>query len=917
MKRAYLLLTAILCAAVSSAQLAGDGYYRVQNVRTSRYIRVVDSYGSIDVASTTADMTAIQTIKNFENVCSDPASVVYIQKKSSGYNLYCQGTDTYTIIGYYPLIADNGNGTYKTYAERAGMVAYLADEISLSDEGVVVSNSKNSRDWYILPINQTDEHWFGLTPDITAGGVRCMTFFAEFAYSFHSAGMKASIVTKIDEEQAAVVYEDWTGDVPGATPVIVTCSTADANGNRLDIHKSSLKAPKENLMKGVYFCNPKKKTTNPHHNVVNNDPATMRILGVTSDGSLGFVKCTDTYLPRNRAYITVSASAPAELKLYTKAEYEALQPVVVIDEEAFGKENGNGWFRLTNVATGRVLALAADAATPAGCLTTLAAGDDANSHLGTVFRIDATEGGYTLRSQGVDLTAKAGSAFRLWKNDDDGSYTLFSTSGDSKMYIGCAADGTLCDEETTAAWTITPAVGTCRLTVPASASLPYWTTFYADFPCTLPASATPYIVTALHTGDIPAAIIAPLGSQAVPAGTPLLLRCTDHSMTLAIGETSSGSAAGNLLEGTLLGTKPSAPYYTATSTGRLQYNGSLARNSAFVPANGQTMDALPFLSQEEYDALVRAADEKERTLWFANHCTNGWYRLKQAATDQYLTLTSPSVEGLVAAATGIHDVCNIFRVDADQEGIVTLQSQGTDVSKLLGGGVTFRHNDDDSYAVTGLEGSWVVEAVISISPELTLTTFSDTESTMRWGTLCTPFSYTVSDAVRLYTVKAVHGDVVPAVVWERFDSRSVPAEMPVIICELTDVNTRFEITISDAAAVAPDDNLLQGTLFSTQTAESSYTLAVNASSLVFQCSNERTHPANSAWLPGSSDLADVLPLMTDDAYQEALLKQGIHTVSDDATERLFFTITGRAVRSTESALPAGIYISEGRKFIKR
>ena len=60
MKRIFVLT--FLAALTSSifAQYTGDGYYRVHNKKTSRYIYVLDNTGSINVQTASADMGAIE-----------------------------------------------------------------------------------------------------------------------------------------------------------------------------------------------------------------------------------------------------------------------------------------------------------------------------------------------------------------------------------------------------------------------------------------------------------------------------------------------------------------------------------------------------------------------------------------------------------------------------------------------------------------------------------------------------------------------------------------------------------------------------------------------------------------------------------------------------------------------------------------
>ena len=82
----FLLTLSISVANCAWAQYNGSGYYRVQNKVTKRYIRVIDNRGSVNLATTEADLGALETKKHFENVVNDPASVIYITEAGDGYN---------------------------------------------------------------------------------------------------------------------------------------------------------------------------------------------------------------------------------------------------------------------------------------------------------------------------------------------------------------------------------------------------------------------------------------------------------------------------------------------------------------------------------------------------------------------------------------------------------------------------------------------------------------------------------------------------------------------------------------------------------------------------------------------------------------------------------------------------------------
>ena len=65
MKKHLLSLLALLATIPSVAQITADGYYRVKNYTTNRYLTVVDNKTKgIDHVTTTADLLAINTIRS-------------------------------------------------------------------------------------------------------------------------------------------------------------------------------------------------------------------------------------------------------------------------------------------------------------------------------------------------------------------------------------------------------------------------------------------------------------------------------------------------------------------------------------------------------------------------------------------------------------------------------------------------------------------------------------------------------------------------------------------------------------------------------------------------------------------------------------------------------------------------------------
>lgn len=358
MNRIKLLLLATVCTLSANAQLNGDGYYRAQSSEQGRYIRIIDNQGSVNLQTTDADMEALRTRAGFENVVSDPATIIYIKKMNKGYDFQSQGTGSYQIISYEVLLDDMGDNKYWCFASKSGMTKYLADQLIdyemlpwLDDEekeeylnhGRLVTNiapdyeGGKYLDWNILPVKDAEGFYFGLQPNVSASDGYYQTFYAAFPFTFLSEGMSAWYVSKVNEATGKVIIKEVTGGVPKSTPVIIKCASQSAASNKLNVGASTSGTADGNLLTGVYFCNP---DAGPKHtNVVAYNANTMRVLGTAADGSLAFVKDNNLkYIPANTAYITVSASAPAILKVTDKEEEPAVPGDLSGDGEVTGQD---------------------------------------------------------------------------------------------------------------------------------------------------------------------------------------------------------------------------------------------------------------------------------------------------------------------------------------------------------------------------------------------------------------------------------------------------------------------------------------------------------------------------------------------------------------------------------------------------
>lgn len=340
MKKLLLFFTIFTTVNCAFAQLNTDGngyYYRVQNSVTKRYIRIIDNKGDVSTSTTEVDLNALETIKNFDEVVSDPATIVYISVKKTGTStiwevkeMAAQGTKVDNIFKYdnaQVSVLDNKNGTYRVYGKYSGMTKYLCDENTNFPFGAVVTSGNNTRNWYIKPVNQEEEQYFALTPTVTAEGNHYSTIYAAFPFTL-PAGMTAYYVSIVDGNQA-VWKEVKDGKVPASTPVYVKCKSENYADNKVVLGSNGASSLSGNLLKGVYFCN---DTEDYHRNILAYNPKTMRVLGTMSNGKLGFITDDELdFIPANTVYLTVPANSPREIKLVSESEYDTAIDDVIDD----------------------------------------------------------------------------------------------------------------------------------------------------------------------------------------------------------------------------------------------------------------------------------------------------------------------------------------------------------------------------------------------------------------------------------------------------------------------------------------------------------------------------------------------------------------------------------------------------------
>lgn len=339
MKYAKTIIVALMSciAATCYAQWTQNGYYRVLNQSTERYITIIDNTAKVSTVSTSVDMGALQTLKKFDNVVSNPASIIYIRYETSPnqFSLASQGTDTRKITGQYLSIVKSrtNSNAYWAYGSSNGMTIYLSDTKSFRETSEVGSNSGPNdleRNWYIQPVKKdVDKQYFGITPEVEYNGKYYATLYAFFPFNLGD-GMKAYSI--IDSNNQAAVYKEITGTIPIGTPVLIECSSPTADGNRIDIVNDDVAALSGNKLVGQWFCSHK----DGHINRKEYSASTMRVLGLKKDGKLGFIKAPSTYLsqdngkyylPANKAYLPVLSNSADELTLMTEDEFSGINTI--------------------------------------------------------------------------------------------------------------------------------------------------------------------------------------------------------------------------------------------------------------------------------------------------------------------------------------------------------------------------------------------------------------------------------------------------------------------------------------------------------------------------------------------------------------------------------------------------------------
>lgn len=340
-----------LSGAAAFAQSLSEGFYRVQNNGSKRFLYVRDCTG--DVSTVGTDMGALELWSNQEDAISDPGSVIYLKKVGDKCDLQSQATGVYEITesylqvyydGEFCQVSQSGQYLYELgvsdFNPDMGIIGARTDKEA--KDIIKKSNYTHYKLWITPKVDSNTSNYFGFKPTVNAGGKYYAPFYADFAYTPKNA-VKTWYVSKVDKQNAIAVIKEITGTVAKSQAVFVECTGTTPSANKVDLTTATGTAAAGNVLKGVMFDNGDR--SNGDHSGKNPafvafDANTMRVLGKDADGNLAFVNNSENLttleaawinkkwdysgvkaIPHNQSYLPVEADCPATLKVMTEAEY--------------------------------------------------------------------------------------------------------------------------------------------------------------------------------------------------------------------------------------------------------------------------------------------------------------------------------------------------------------------------------------------------------------------------------------------------------------------------------------------------------------------------------------------------------------------------------------------------------------------
>lgn len=322
MRRLYtFLLLSSLCAASTTAQdngtgFTGNGYYRIRNYATQRYIYVTDDKDYYDATHDKEDFQAVQLWSGAERAAASPASVIYIiNTNGNNYDLTAQGTGIHALTGRYVSVSKKSDGTYEVSASAQGVTKYLSDDEQSDDEqGMMGTTGKGFyRRWIVDKIETNHAtNYVGIAPTIHVGDKHYQPYYASYPFKAVSPDMHIYYVRKISGSE--VVLKEIEGEIPGSMPVIIECASANPSDNRIELLSASSAQAPANQLDGVYFCNGSRPRQSVNAYKIF-DAETMRVF-TESDGKLIATDNAEDRLTLTRVFNPANPSSSTKIRMY-------------------------------------------------------------------------------------------------------------------------------------------------------------------------------------------------------------------------------------------------------------------------------------------------------------------------------------------------------------------------------------------------------------------------------------------------------------------------------------------------------------------------------------------------------------------------------------------------------------------------
>lgn len=346
MKKRLMLTIAVMLSGMAAFSQLTDGFYRVQNRGSQRYLYVRDCTGSVSTLG--ADMGALELWPRLEDAQSDPGSVIYLRKVGSAYDLTSQGTGVNEMTGRYMSINYDGN-VAQVY--NSGQYLYDVGNSDFNPEQGLVG-AMTSKDmpgkteyrlWIPTKVDSQTDNFFGFKPTVQTKSKYYCPFYADFAYTPVKDACRTWYVSQIDKEYGIAVIKEIKGTVACSQAVFVECISNSPSDNRADLLSEGGSKANGNLLTGTYFDNADRsafshKDTDPA--IIPFDAKTMRVLATDAEGNLAYVNddaTVPTYeqvyinkkwrdnvkcIAHNQSFLMVTEDCPATLKVMTVEEYD-------------------------------------------------------------------------------------------------------------------------------------------------------------------------------------------------------------------------------------------------------------------------------------------------------------------------------------------------------------------------------------------------------------------------------------------------------------------------------------------------------------------------------------------------------------------------------------------------------------------